>query len=276
MQQFEKMREFAVWGALGAAGIQLVSGFTRMAALGEGYPEGMKPKLGAKANYAAETFSPLLALILAALALAACVHWRGPSRNSKVLALVGMAISAASAVLYLVLRLIGLGDESLEGMGVFTNLLVMLVNLALLGILAGYFYFTWKHVSEPAAGQQGQLAQQHGQQPTWGAEQAQGGAWNRAGDAASGAQAAQWGTPGSQNQGWQPSATPQPSAAEPSQNWNSQQWGGQSPQASADQWGANQQQANQQQAWGQGSASDVDGTVLRPQNNWPQGPHQQG
>ena len=236
MEQVAKFREIAGWTALGAAVVSIINGFVQMQVLKSAYPEGMKPKLADQANAAAGYFAPNVALLIAALCVAVCVFWR-PSAMAKTIALAGLAVTGAAALLHMIMRLIGLGGDQ-EGIAVFGNLLSLLTNLALLGALGIFFYVAWQRAQGAVAPagyqQQGQLApQQPGQQPmhqpSWQADQASGGAWNRAGDAASGASASAWGTPGSQNQGWQPSASNQPSAMpQPSANQYPQQpgaWG---------------------------------------------------
>ena len=246
MEQVAKFREIAGWTALGAAAVSIINGFVQMQALKSAYPMGMKPKLADQANAAASYFAPTVALLIAALCVAVCVYWR-PSAMAKTLALVGLAVTGASALLHMIMRLIGLGGDQ-EGIQVFGYLLSMLTNLALLGALGIFFFVAWQRAQGAVAPagyqQQGQLApqqpaqqpmnqqpmnQQPMNQPSWQADQASGGAWNRAGDAATGASAAAWGTPGSQNQGWQPSASNQPSAMpQPSANQYPQQpgaWG---------------------------------------------------
>ncbi|MGJ6981396.1 hypothetical protein ACSDQ9_12835 [Aestuariimicrobium soli] len=124
--------------------------------------------------------------------------------------------------------------------------------------------------NQTPSGQRNQAVQpyQQGQPPTWQPDQASGGAWLRAGDAASGASASTWGTPGASSQGsasWQPQ--------QPQQQWNpqTQQTQNQQPQ--------NQQPQQQWPATGQPDpwpqphpADEEEGTVLRPAPQWPQQP----
>ena len=256
MDMLHKNRELMAWVALGAVALVMLSAFVDIAAINDSWPTDSGPELSTVARLIDHKFAPILALLVAALATWFAAYWREPTRKASLIALVGLCLAGAGALLHLVFTLIGWGGNDSNGLFVFSSLLELLANLAGLGLLAAFFYVTWKHVAPlqlPAApGQQPGQSQlgQHGQsqqagapvqQPTWQPSEASGGAWNRAGDAATGAGANTWGVPGQQAQGWQPSATPQPSAAEP-------QWGQQAPRPEWGQQPAPQQDWNQQPA----------------------------
>ena len=287
MQQVEKNREIVAWIALGAAIVNIVVGFIAMLAVGEGLPESMKPEFGQKASAASSYFGAWPLLLVGAVATWLVVFWRRPSANAKLVGLVGLIVSGAYFALNAIFGLLALGSDHLEALGRFRNILNLVAELAVTALFVGFFYIAWKHTQGVAGGQpqqfggpqaQPQPQSQPQNQPTWQPDQASGGAWNRADDAATGAAASAWGTPGSQNQGWQPSASQQPSAApQPSANQpTAQQWQqphgyGQQPQQPADQWAQSQhsadhwgQQQNQQTQWGN---QDAEGTVLRPNPN---------
>ena len=307
MEKVEKNRELIAWILLGAAVVAMLTGFTSMEAMKEGVPDQFKPELSVLARAAAPRFAPISALTLAALAAWLCTYWRNPSNNAKIINLIGLIITGVGALLTLIYTFIGMGDA--KGMTVFTNLLALVANLAMLAALAGFFFVGYQKFQNqqfqghPGQGQmmpgQADPGAPAGQQPTWQPEQASGGAWNRAGDAATGAGASNWGTPGQQSQGWQPSASPQPSAAEqpawgqqsqasaaPANDWGQQSqpsapandWGQQSqPSAPANDWGQQSQPSAAQHGGGwapqgdqQAPDSHDEGTILRPNpgNDW--------
>lgn len=138
-----------------------------------------------------------------------------------------------------------------------------------------------------------QQAVQQATQPRWQPDQASGGAWLRAGDAASGASASTWGTPGAGSQGsasWQPEVRAVEQQAWPQQQAGQQQawpqesrWQPQTQQPQTQQPQTQQPQTQQpyqpqwqsQQDQQQVSASEEEGTVLRPAPQWPQEPRKE-
>lgn len=308
MDMLHKNRELAAWAALGAVALVLLSAFVDIAYLNDTWPTESGPALSLVARSVDSKFVPLVGFLVAALATWFVAYWREPSRKAPLIALVGLCLTGAAALLYVVFTLIGWGGDDSNGLRIFSSLLSLLANLTALALIAGFFYLTWKHVSPtPAAahpGQQHYAQQQLGQQPygqpgaahpapptqqpNWQANEASGGAWHRAGDAAAGAGANSWGVPGQQAQGWQPSASTQPSAAEPQQQWGqpappqpapqqpapqqsapaSQDWNQQAPnQPGPNQWGhqgSGWAPANEPQSHQPFADSDDEGTVLRP------------
>ncbi|MGD8214321.1 hypothetical protein [Aestuariimicrobium sp. Y1814] len=287
MDLFHKNRELVAWAAIGAVALVMLGAFVEIAYLNDSWPGDTNRPLSNVARLVAGRFAPLVLLVVAALANWFVAHWREPSKNAALLSLIGLCVTGAGGLLFAVFTLIGWGGDESNGLRIFSSLLTLVANLIVVGLVAGYFFITWKQVSPAPATPYGQPGQQFGgqpgqpglppqqaqpgaqQQPTWQPHEASGGAWNRAGDAATGAGASTWGVPGQQSQGWQPSASPQPSAAEP--------------QPSASPWGqpeqpAPQQSAPQQNEWNGGSAwapasqpsaenTAEEGTVLRPNPN---------
>lgn len=291
MELLHKNREVAAWVALGAVALVLLSAFVDIAYLNDTWPGDNGPELSVVARSIVGKFAPVVGFLVAVVATWFVAYWREPSPKAPLLSLIGLCLAGGSALLYLVFTLIGWGGDSSNGLRTVSSLLTLVANLVALGLIVGFFYVTWKHVSPaPVAAPYGQPGQQQylpgahpgaqpqqqpQQQPVWQPNEASGGAWNRAGDAATGAGASTWGVPGQQPQGWQPSASPQPSAAEPQQ-----QWGQPAPQQSAPHQPAPQQPEPQQPSWDTGngwapaaqpqpSAQDAtdEGTVLRPHPN---------
>lgn len=286
MELLHKNRELVAWVALGSVALVLLSAFVDIAYLNDTWPGDNGPELSVVARSIVGKFAPVVGFLVAALATWFVAYWREPAKMASVISLVGLCLAGGAALLYLVFTLIGWGGDDSNGLRIFSSLLALVANLVALGIIGGFFYVTWKHVSPaPVAAPYGQPGQQFGQpgqqqagqqfgqptqqqpaqqQPTWQANEAAGGAWNRAGDAATGAGANQWGVPGQQAQGWQPSASTQPSAAEPQQQWGQP---AQQAQPADSQWGqpAPQPSAAPAQDWNQPQA---DQPAAQPQNDW--------
>ena len=296
MDMLHKFRELVAWVALGAVALVLLSAFVDIAYLNDSWPTDAGPALSLVARSIASKFAPVVGLLVAVLATWFVAYWREPSPKASLISVVGLCLAGGAALLYVVFTLIGWGGDDSNGLRIFSSLLTLLANLAALGIIAGLFYITWKHVSPaPAAAHPGQHQlgqQQYGQpgaaqpgaapggpvaqQPNWQTNEASGGAWHRADAAAAGAGANSWGVPGQQAQGWQPSASTQPSAAEPQQ-----QWGQPAPQQPASQhWNQQQQpgqyQPGQQQPGQQQQPTQQPGQQQQPaqqqpaQNQWGQ------
>ncbi|MGA4508354.1 hypothetical protein ACQB6R_10350 [Propionibacteriaceae bacterium G1746] len=221
MDIVEKNRELVAWVALGSATLLLLGGLVNIIHINNTFSSG---DFGDVASLTAGSLLSPEALIAASLATWLTSWWRTPTNNAKVIALIGLIVAATSTVLYLLFALIGLGGA--EDLGILVSLLRLIGFAALGAVATGFFYATWKKLAPAPAGQVAQYpggqqqvqpypgqqypaqqypAQQYPpQQPTWQPDQASGGAWQRAGDAATGASASTWGVPGQQSQGWAP------------------------------------------------------------------------
>ena len=275
MDMLHRYRETAAWIALGSLALMVLSGLVDIAALNAWPGGGLE--LPEVARVVDSRFAPVVTMVVAALVCWFSLFWQTPSRRAHAVALTGLVLTGASALLHVVFTLIGWGSENSGGLGIVSSLMVMLANLAAMGLVAGFFWIGLKHVAPvpapaPASGGWGQVssgaANQHypaqqypgqqppvpraPQQPAWQPGEASGGAWHRAGDAATGASASSWGVPGEQAQGWQPSASHQPSAPQP--------W----PHADKPQ---GQQQWEPQPRWAGQDEGAEDGTILRPNPN---------
>lgn len=203
-----------------------------------------------------------LALVLVLLGLAA---FRPTPKSLPVQAAVAAGLGAFSLVIGLVQVVLAMIYKFSSvpgypgtGMTKFWSTILGLGHLAFLGLelFVAFTVFRLAKAAEtgaPAAVTAG--AEPQGQRPIWQPDQASGGAWTRAGDAASGASASAWGTPGSTTGGWQPQSQP---SAQP-QLGQGQQGQGQQGQQSAwhapaqPQWNAASQGSAQPQPGQQGN-----------------------
>ncbi len=180
---------------------------------------------------------PVLAIVLG-LAVAACVLV-DRTRHARTLTLAGLIVLAASLLIALVFIFAGLGRTSSTSVVDTVDALIYLVAPVLVGIvLAGLLRqqpVSLPYPTGPAAeltGAQQQPAVPYPDQaaldqqardaqysPIWQVDSAAGAAWTTAGDAASGAPASGWGTPG-QHGGWQPTGPENPPPPPP---WNPNQ-----------------------------------------------------
>lgn len=166
---------------------------------------------------------PVLVAVLAAL-VAVCVLADPPVPHARALAtsaLVVVAISVVSALSALVFALMGLSRLSalavvntldlVAGLAVPMLALVALVKLRALAAAPGAYALTGSEQPQTAPELTARTQLDEQQQPGWRPDSAAGVAWNRAGDAAAGAPASGWGTPG-QGGSWHVEApvTPDP------------------------------------------------------------------
>ena len=279
MELLHRNRELLAWLALGGVALVMLSAFVDIAYYQEAFRVGDRTELSEIARFIDAKFAPVVGLVVAAVVTWFVAFWREPSKHASVISLTGLCLSGAAALLHLVFTLIGWGGGDSNGWRILTSLMVLVANLVAMAIVAGFFFVAWKHAlpvpsatvggygqSQPGlpATQQPPTQQPAPLQPTWQPHEASGGAWQRAGDAATGAGATTWGVPGQQSQGWQPSAAPQPGAAD-AQTWSHQpQQPPQPPQPPQGQW--------QQPGWDAGSQEE--GTVLRPNPTQPWRPEE--
>lgn len=173
---------------------------------------------------------PLLCLVLAAL-VASCVLAGPPTRRARGLASVALVVVGVSVLVSLVFAVLGLATRSdlapvnaLDALTVLALPVLLVIALVRLrsaapggsrsSALAGARSSTAiasPTLPDPAFPRQVPGPPDEQYQPSWLPDTASGAAWNRAGDAAAGAPASGWGTPG-QGGGWQVGpTTPAPS-----------------------------------------------------------------
>lgn len=215
-QGLQRLREPAAIVLLVVLGLRLVLGVLALVGVGDG----AAARSGAAAG---PTPTDGVAVLLLGLVLASCVLW-SPTRHARTLVTLGAAVVALgvlAAVAALVVPLAAASsrrvDAGLDLAGALLALAVpALVLVALLRLLQEA-RVDGRAVERPAAvtGEPAAAAiesrpaeVQH--EPTWEPDVAAGAAWMTAGDAATGAAASRWGTPGDDG-GWTPqTAAPRP------------------------------------------------------------------
>lgn len=248
LEKLKESRELLLWGAAGSVAFLTLMGVVHwiyQAARDGGTWRGSSLVSGA-------SVIPVIALVVAVLALGAAALVKPVARNVALSSLILLGSIAVGFLVQLVALLIVLFGEGLDGATKVIYLFQLLGQWVVVAVLALVVLRVQQGVAPAAqpgfagAGQPqfggvpGQVAP--GQQPTWQPGQASGGGWNRAGDAASGASASTWGTPGQQAGGWQQSQQPaaqQPAAQQPAvqPGWGQSQPSAAQPPASQPAWG---------------------------------------
>ena len=276
---FDKLkasRELLLWGAVGSAAFLTVMGLVRWIYEASGDTGSWR---GASLSVGTLTLPPL-PLLIGLLALAACVLIAPITKNAHVASLILLGSIGLGALVRLITVFIMLFGDGIDGGRKAIMFFEALGQFALVGVIGFVTFLLMGALAprqapgpmgygQPAPGQYGQnppMPPAPAQRPTWQPNQASGGGWNRAGDAASGASASTWGTPGQQPGGWQPTGAPQgqpapmgqPELGQPQQGMPQSQ-----PSAAAPSWQS--QSAAQGPVAEPGSAQSAEeGTVLRP------------
>lgn len=228
----KKYREPLAWLTLTlvvASGVRQVVAL--VAALVRGYTF---PQAASVYGYVLHTLGYL---VLVALVLA-CVAVKPPTPHAGRLSLVALWVGLVATSLDLVFGIASLFHRPGDGLMIFYGAVGALITV---GFKAALTAVAWaihraatrlapgsgleaappSPVVEAAGSSTSSPATSSGavapQRPTWQPTEASGGAWHRAGDAATGAGATTWGTPGQQSQGWQVARPPRASdASQPS------------------------------------------------------------
>lgn len=233
----KKLREPAAFVLLGALVLRLMMGLVSVLVLASN--DRLDSFTAATRSVAPWVTDPFALVVLAGL-VAACVLV-DRTRRARQLTLSALLVAVAGIGLTFGFGVVGLGAEG--GINRVPSFLVFLADLAIPVLVAVVLLKMLQAQPAPARpqplssgpygqGRQDQYGQgqdqygqvppgQHGQsqqglhQPTWQPDQAAGAAWNTAGDAASGAAASGWGTPG-ESGGWNPTG-PVPSGKHPTE-----------------------------------------------------------
>lgn len=263
MQWLDKLKGFREIGAylmMGVLALSIVNGLIRVFDTGD-----WDPGFAARAYYSYGSFTHSLAAVVLTLLVLSLAAQAPKSPRAGMIALLGAILTGIGTLAIFLLGLIGIGAEVFSsGLGRFSHILVWLIALIIPAVVTAVLLLVYLGAKPAPAyqhpqqygsqapqghlsGQPGMPAQpgypQHGapqapapQQPTWQPDQASGGAWQSAGQAASGASATEWGQPGQQHQGWVPQ-----SASEPPAQQQPQQQGWSAPQSASEpgpqQWG---------------------------------------
>ncbi|WP_203567343.1 hypothetical protein [Aestuariimicrobium ganziense] len=297
LDTLKKHRELLAWIAAAVVGLTQLQALVTIL---WGLVDGMSFSTVIKSvGYGLDQFAYVILLLL----VLACVAVPPPTKQVKLLATITLALGAVGFVGDLISGVIYRYDY--DGLRPFTTTLnttiAFLLATVFRGLLVAIAYVLWQAAQRTAPAQAGvapgtQVAPAGTPaltRPTWQASEASGGAWTRAGDAATGAGASAWGTPGQSSQGWQvPSqqaAQQQPGQQQPGQSYAPQ---GQppAPQYSAPEYPAQQSSATpppanqpwlsagqaaqgmtqpgQPQSQSSAPTDAEDGTILRPQPQW--------
>lgn len=228
----KKLREPAALVLLAALALRLLMGVVSVFVLASN--DRLDSFTAAARSVASWVTDPFALVVLAGLVAACVLVDRTP--RARQLTLFALVLAAAGIGLTFLFGLIGLAAEG--GINRLPNFLVFLADLAipvlvavvLLKLLQGQPAPVRQQALQAGPYGQGQYGQgQYGQagqgqgsqppyrqgqpqqnpnQPTWQPDQAAGASWNTAGDAASGAAASGWGTPG-ESGGWNPTGPAQ-------------------------------------------------------------------
>lgn len=220
MESLKKLREPAALTALIVVAARLLNALVS-AAIYAGH-DGVSNVAGLIAYRAADA-----TLIAVATALVASCVLADRTRHASALTIAGSIVVGAATLAGLSFALLMLGTpgdtfvvdtiELLFNLAVPVLCLILLIRLALLrpaGAVAGQPYAI--QADGPGFDRPAIAVPEPQYQPTWQPDVAAGAAWQTAGEAAAGAPASGWGTPGQQG-GWQPPQLPQPQQQDPPQ-----------------------------------------------------------
>lgn len=217
VESLKRLREPAAFVVLVALGVRLLLGVLSLFVLAT------EDRLGsftaASRSVASWITDPLAAVVLFAL-VASCVLFERTPR-ARLLTGASLIVVVTGVGLTLLLALIGVAAQG--GINRAPSFLVLLADLAVPALAALGLYRLYQ--GQPAAARPPALpagspggqpasywpASEEAEQPppTWQPDQAAGAAWNTAGEAATGAAASGWGTPG-ESGGWSPVPRSQP------------------------------------------------------------------
>jgi hypothetical protein len=227
VDSLRRLREPAVVVLLVALALRLVLDVVGLAVVidggaGTGYPAGS----------AAVTGGDGLTLVVLAVLVGGCVLW-SPTRHARVLTLAAAVLAGLTVAVYVVAVVGALAGSDTGGWAAVAGAVLALVVPLLVVV---YLVTLWR--GQPGAASHPQLAGRAQSvtaatpvsdeptpaltsgpdpetAPVWQPDQAAGAAWLTAGDAAAGAAASRWGTPGDAD-GWQPqSERPQSDRPQP-------------------------------------------------------------
>lgn len=255
VESVKKWREPVAFVLIAALAVRLGMGLVSIVVLAFDDRPGSFPIVAL--SLAGWVTDPLTVVLLGAVVAACILGDRTP--RARTLTLLSLVVVVAGLVVSLVLGAAGLAAGSV--LNRLPPFLVLLAELAVPAVVAAVLYRLLQ--AQPAAAtspaltggalgrrpEQGVVEPWSGSaaqaQPTWQPDQAAGAAWNTAGDAAAGAAASGWGTPG-ESGGWTP--IPRGDGAPPAQEWGdpAQQWGD-----TAQQWPVTGSPAQQQGLSGQ-------------------------
>lgn len=221
MESLSKLREPAAVVLLVVLAVRVVMALVAAVVYLQGEFGGL-PSLAGLLSYRAS--DPILVVATAAV-VASCVLTR-PTPRVREIATAALVVVGVSLVVALVFALVGLGSGDAAGLVSTVDQLATLALpvLALVVIVRVRQLLPAAGSADPyavAAAAQPALPQlpapvDEQYQPSWLPDTASGAAWHRAGDAASGAPASGWGTPG-QAGGWQVDPTQVPYTPQPIQ-----------------------------------------------------------
>lgn len=218
MQWLDKVkgfREIGVYLMMGLLVLSYLMGLVRL--VSDSYLT-----LAEKSAWAYSNFLAPLAVVVLVLLVLSLATQQPVSPRANVLALISAIVVTLGVALAFIFGLIAFGVDNERGM----HFLRWISNMIIPAAGAVVLFFIWAGTKpapayqhpqqyptqgapgyqQPGAPAPGQMPGQPGQpgpgqQPTWAPDQASGGAWQTAGQAASGASATEWGQPG-QQQGW--------------------------------------------------------------------------
>jgi hypothetical protein len=228
VESLKRLREPAAFVVLVALGVRLLLGVVSLFVLAT--DDRLGSFTAASRSVANWITDPLTAVVLFALVASCVLVERTP--RARLLTWASLIVVATGVVLTLLLALIGVAAQG--GINRAPSFLVFLADLAVPALAAVGLYRLYQGQPAPARPQALPAGSPGGQpasywpgseeaeqpQPTWQPDQAAGAAWNTAGEAATGAAASGWGTPG-ESGGWSPVPRSQPP-----QQWSAPQHAG--------------------------------------------------
>lgn len=216
MESLHKLREPAAVVLLVALALRLLLAVVGLGAAWRDHATGSS--LVAASGTAASTALDGLSLVLLAVLVAACVLWR-PSPHARQLRAAALVGTALSIVLFLVATAVELSAAGvIAGLWADVVRVVLAVVVPLLSLVVLVRLRQGQRAEDPDVASSAGVtpsvtaeqakpeltaAPDPGSAPVWQPDQASGAAWLTAGEAAAGAAASRWGTPGDAG-GWQP------------------------------------------------------------------------